>query len=348
MPLLRRAVRAAIPGHQRRDRDGNCAGLDRRRGRRYRAARTRSTHRGAAAEAFFWTLIAVVFVSVAVVASRNLKRQHGHLQAANRVAGIVLVCSVAAGLLRAHYVPDVVEVTAFVLAMTGYSLIWAIFCRLAYLALEPFIRRRWPHTLVASTRLFAGRFLDPMVARDVLLGAVTGLVGVALVAIRFRISPAQHADMIVYSALESLRSWRRFGFVHLLGFMDAVQFALGGAFLIALSTAKVRRLVAIPVCAVVAIGIPLTIGGMPTSLADAAMAFVMSGLGALVFLKAGLLALATLYTVAGLLTPVPIALDPAVWNFPMSAVTLAMIAALISYAGFVAQSDQNARRTHVA
>jgi len=54
-------------------------------------------------------------------------------------------------------------------------LFWAI-----YLALEPFVRRYWPQSLVSWTTLFSGRVRDPIVGRDVLIGAVIG-VAVALV-----------------------------------------------------------------------------------------------------------------------------------------------------------------------
>jgi serine/threonine-protein kinase len=51
---------------------------------------------------------------------------------------------------------------------------------LAYLALEPVLRRRWPGRLTAWNRLLAGRWRDPLVGRDLLVGA---LIGVALAAL---------------------------------------------------------------------------------------------------------------------------------------------------------------------
>jgi hypothetical protein len=44
----------------------------------------------------------------------------------------------------------------------------------AYLAVEPAVRRRWPWRLTAWTRLFAGRWRDPMVGRDLLVGMILG------------------------------------------------------------------------------------------------------------------------------------------------------------------------------
>jgi hypothetical protein len=44
-----------------------------------------------------------------------------------------------------------------------------------YLALEPFVRRRWPWRLIGWRRLLDGRFRDPWVGRDVLIAMTVGL-----------------------------------------------------------------------------------------------------------------------------------------------------------------------------
>jgi serine/threonine-protein kinase len=45
---------------------------------------------------------------------------------------------------------------------------------LLYVALEPFARRRFPKTLISWKRLLAGRIRDPLVGRDILVGAALG------------------------------------------------------------------------------------------------------------------------------------------------------------------------------
>lgn len=47
---------------------------------------------------------------------------------------------------------------------------------LGYLAAEPYLRRYWPDLLISWTRLMAGRYRDPRVGRDVLVGAATAMV----------------------------------------------------------------------------------------------------------------------------------------------------------------------------
>jgi hypothetical protein len=44
-----------------------------------------------------------------------------------------------------------------------------------YLALEPFVRRRWPQALISWTRLLAGSVRDPLVGGHILLGVTLGV-----------------------------------------------------------------------------------------------------------------------------------------------------------------------------
>jgi serine/threonine-protein kinase len=50
------------------------------------------------------------------------------------------------------------------------SVIW-----LVYIALEPYVRRRWPQVLISWVRLLDGRFRDPLVGRDILIGVLFGV-----------------------------------------------------------------------------------------------------------------------------------------------------------------------------
>jgi serine/threonine-protein kinase len=41
-----------------------------------------------------------------------------------------------------------------------------------YLAIEPFVRKRWPHALIGWNRILEGRWKDPLVGRDLLVGVL--------------------------------------------------------------------------------------------------------------------------------------------------------------------------------
>jgi len=52
-----------------------------------------------------------------------------------------------------------------------FAVLWVM-----YLALEPYVRRFWPDSLLGWSRLLAGHVKDPRVGRDVLVGCCGGLV----------------------------------------------------------------------------------------------------------------------------------------------------------------------------
>ena len=82
--------------------------------------------------------------------------------------------SLAVFLLRAHYVPTSWSFSLFVEAV-GQALWIGALLWLAYIALEPVVRRLWPRSLITWTRLLSGRWQDSLVARDVLIGLLVGL-----------------------------------------------------------------------------------------------------------------------------------------------------------------------------
>jgi hypothetical protein len=50
----------------------------------------------------------------------------------------------------------------------------------AYLAVEPFVRRRMPELLTSWTRLVSGGWRDPLAGRDVLIGVLAGVAFIAV------------------------------------------------------------------------------------------------------------------------------------------------------------------------
>ncbi|MBP7936985.1 MAG: hypothetical protein KA354_20270, partial [Phycisphaerae bacterium] len=48
---------------------------------------------------------------------------------------------------------------------------WGVY----YMAIEPYARRFWPHSLISWTRVLTGRLGDPLVGRDILIGCAFGV-----------------------------------------------------------------------------------------------------------------------------------------------------------------------------
>jgi serine/threonine-protein kinase len=109
-----------------------------------------------------------------LLARRNLRLGRGDRKGAFRVALFVFVAFGLARLLRADHVSSFADELWVVIKVFAYPSFWALLVWLLYMALEPFARRRWPHMLISWKRLLGGGLRDPLVGRDLLLGAVAG------------------------------------------------------------------------------------------------------------------------------------------------------------------------------
>jgi serine/threonine-protein kinase len=110
-----------------------------------------------------------------LLAWRNLRLGRGDRQGALRIAAFGFLVSIVTWFLSVHRISlSSWGFSVFPLAL-GRSLWAGAQFWIAYMALEPAVRRRWPQTLIASTRVLAGRWRDPLVARDVLIGVLVGL-----------------------------------------------------------------------------------------------------------------------------------------------------------------------------
>jgi len=121
-------------------------------------------------------LVYVLTLAVGIWLARfNAKAGRVDLRGATRLGIFLASLSLVKWVLAAHHVAGPEEFDLFKMALasaafTGIRL-WIL-----YLALEPWVRRYWPQSLVTWTRLLAGKWRDPLVGRDVLFGCLLGLV----------------------------------------------------------------------------------------------------------------------------------------------------------------------------
>jgi hypothetical protein len=117
--------------------------------------------------------VLLVLVGSAMLARRNLHLGRGDRSGAFRLAAFVFAAWTVAWLCGAHHIPNFAEFGLF-MEFLVWGLFWSCFIWALYIALEPYVRRRWPATLVSWSRLLAGGFRDPLVGRDVLVGCLSG------------------------------------------------------------------------------------------------------------------------------------------------------------------------------
>jgi serine/threonine-protein kinase len=124
-----------------------------------------------------WLLVALflaIFGASVAVVRRNRRLKRGDEAGATRLASFITITALLAWLLRSHHIAAIGEVNITMIGVAWATMVAAL-ARLLYLALEPFVRRHDPHTIISWTRLLAGKTRDPLVGRDVLIGATYGV-----------------------------------------------------------------------------------------------------------------------------------------------------------------------------
>ncbi len=266
-----------------------------------------------------------------LMARRNLRLGRGDRRGAFRVAAVIVILGTAADLLR---LPDAVS-TWFSVASGNLArrlfdgaLVWIF-----YVAVEPYVRRLWPTTLIAWNRVLEGRLRDPLVGRHILIG---GLFGLALSALFLLRGPGagwlgSTPDAPVSAGLTALAgptAWTA-------EMIDTVRsaFNLPVTMLMVMLVARVllRRAWLAYLSLYALLAVLYTVTGLP-------LASWITGF----FLITLLIPLLTRYGVLACLMAVtfstwqafPLTVDPSSWFFPPSVVTMALFGALAVY-GFV-------------
>jgi serine/threonine-protein kinase len=144
-----------------------------------------NTTTGQRASQIIEVVLAIVFLTIgAWIARRNYIKGKSDLRGALRLTTAVFVIEVAIWVCRDHFIPTLATFGRFILAVST-GLFMSAAMGMLYLALEPYVRRRWPQAIVSWSRLMAGRLRDPLVGRDVLWGVTLGVVWSLVISVGF-------------------------------------------------------------------------------------------------------------------------------------------------------------------
>jgi serine/threonine-protein kinase len=131
---------------------------------------------------FDWLFVAITVFS-ALLAWYNVRRGRGDRRGAIAYGSVVFVAYFLFGAANARIAESDIG-TFFVWVVysnpLGHAAMHAIQTTLAYLAIEPYIRRVWPRALIGWARLARGRWRDPAVARETLIGITALLLAATL------------------------------------------------------------------------------------------------------------------------------------------------------------------------
>ena len=289
-----------------------------------------ATYDGSAEGLVYVTLQLVVLLGSVPFARYNLRLGRGDLRGAVRLGLFALCVGLASWLIGGTHVAGAAEASLFLRAAMR-SVFGAVTLGLTYISFEPFVRRRWPQTIIGWSRVLAGAFRDPLVGQDVLFGSAIGIalalvLGFGTLVYQFIGIPAIRVttDPVALSGGRHLVG----EFVFLI--VDSLYKSLGILFLIFLARVLVRK--------------QWLAAGVVTITLGAMYAFNESNLwigwtvnllffGMMVFtvMRFGLLALAVAMFVTLFLNQFPMNTDFSVWYAGDVAFTLLVVATVAIY-----------------
>jgi len=126
------------------------------------------------------SLLLILIGAGSFFANRNLRLGRGDRRGATRLAFFAMLSTAVWWIGGEHHVPTFWEIYHFMFGLIGAALVFSALLWIIYVALEPSVRRRWPHMLVSWTRLLGSEWRDPLVGRDVLVGCAAGIVTLCL------------------------------------------------------------------------------------------------------------------------------------------------------------------------
>jgi serine/threonine-protein kinase len=306
-----------------------------------RAARMPSSEPGGAGDLVTRILtVCILFVPIsaaAFLARWNFVRGKGDRTGALRLAIVMFSLYMVLWAFQAHF-PSIGNFVYLMVLAIGVALFWGAVVWVLYLALEPYVRRYWPQAIISWTRVLAGRWRDPLVGRDVLYGAVLGILFTDLfvfayhLAARLGAPPASLDTNYLGSARIAISAW-----------LEHIPNSISSTLLLFLILFLFRVLLRKSWLA--AIGFILLFTALKSVSSDypavswpiEAILYTLLAVGALRF---GLVTLVVALYTADLALNIPVTLNPSAWYFTGATLALVTIAALALWGFYTALAGQ--------
>ncbi len=289
----------------------------------------------------FWFLL--TFAAI-FLARANIRSGRGDLRGARRLAFFVIGTNLVIWVLETDHVPTFSTEAFYFEANLGRILLDALVAWLAYIALEPTVRRWWPRALIAWSRLLRGQVMDPAVGSSLLIGTVVGTFWVLatyldrLAARWFDLDLA--AEIFIQDQLNTALSGRLWIAATLDSLVNAFTHGvLGLFFLVALRVALKRWWLAVVVF-VATYGLFDTLEGIHPAVSWLTLGVGIAGVSAFVLVRGGLLAYTAGLFCYWVLLEAPVTASWNAWFAETSLFALAVVAGLGIFGGWIAWSRQ--------
>jgi len=176
-----------------------------------------------------------------IFAYRNVRKRRGDFRGAAVLSSSVFILAWLEFLGMEHAPSGIREVLNISMVNgAGFALFCGALVCIAYLAIEPFVRRNWPHLLISWSRIAAGNYRNPTMGRDLLLGVAAGCAA-AFIVHAIHVFPPLTAPLQNYDPwFATARTFNAAG-----QFLDALRmsilFGIGGVFFLALAQRWLRN-----------------------------------------------------------------------------------------------------------
>jgi len=265
-----------------------------------------------------------------LLAWRSYRLGRGDRQGAFRLAVFVFAVLMLEWLCTTNHVPNVAEFGGFVSAVSR-ALLGGGFFWMIYMALEPYVRRRWPQSMIAWSRLLGGAVRDPLVGGNLVIGAAFGVATAAVFLVHnlvLNVDRVQSTRLDLDAVLDA----RHMASLFLTILLVYIGFALASFFVFFLLRALVRNqwlAAAVFTILVMLIGL---FDSANHPVISAAFTFVPIILILLITIRFGVLAMIADFVTTAVLIEFPVTTDFSTWYAGSTIFAFAVVLALTAYA----------------
>ncbi|MEJ2111634.1 MAG: hypothetical protein P8Z37_17340 [Acidobacteriota bacterium] len=254
----------------------------------------------------------------------------GDHRGATRLALFILIVWWLCWIFIEHHIPSIGELYLLFFS-TAHGLMYCLWIWFLYIAFEPFVRRRWPSIMIGWSRLLAGKYHDPVIGRDLLVGCVAAVViSLWLSIIKFlpeisvSLPPESSALWDLLSGSHMIVAW------YLRFVTISILWGLGIAFIIFILKVLFRRTWAVAAVPTVLIGFIIFLS--TSSIAMAISIAIVIGAFLYLFFRFGLLAISASFLFFIIFTEFPITTRLSDWYFKIGLTGVVLLLVFVVYA----------------
>lgn len=217
----------------------------------------------------------------------------------------------------------------------------AMVCWLFYTALEPIVRKLWPKAIISWTRLVSGRWRDPLVGGDVLVGLVFGLVMFLAIRLNFAL-PAwlgKVPPITSTGTLDALRGPRAIASTLLTGAGSAITISMLFSMLL-IGLRVICRRNSIAIGAMVCVLFIMQCSAFEFYTPALPLCALIAAIITFLLVRVGLLALTVCFFASNTIGTLPVTSDLSLWYSGQTFAMIAVVAALALYGFFTALGGQ--------